>query len=53
MHYAPIGVYALLDSFGIDGIVRISPLHCHSPADIDHFLDVTEAVSMITMTACA
>jgi len=31
----------MLDSFGIDGAVRVSPLHCNSPADIDKFLQVT------------
>ncbi|WP_158906743.1 aminotransferase class V-fold PLP-dependent enzyme [Burkholderia sp. L27(2015)] len=31
----------MLDSFGIDGAVRVSPLHCNSPADIDRFLQIT------------
>lgn len=34
----------MLESFGLQGAVRVSPLHCHGPADIDRFLAVTEAV---------
>ncbi len=32
----------MLDSFGIEGAIRVSPLHCHSEKDIDLFLSVTE-----------
>ncbi|WP_298013033.1 aminotransferase class V-fold PLP-dependent enzyme [uncultured Castellaniella sp.] len=31
----------MLDSFNISGGVRISPLHVHTPEDIDRFLQVT------------
>jgi selenocysteine lyase/cysteine desulfurase len=31
----------ILDTFGLDGGIRISPLHCNSAADIDHFLQIT------------
>ena len=31
----------MLNAFGMDGAVRISPLHCHSFADIDRFLAIT------------
>ncbi|MFM0470514.1 aminotransferase class V-fold PLP-dependent enzyme [Paraburkholderia strydomiana] len=31
----------MLDSFGISGAIRVSPLHCHSADDIDRFLAVT------------
>lgn len=31
----------MLDSFGLAGAVRVSPLHCHGVADIDRFLRVT------------
>lgn len=34
----------MLDSFGIDGAVRVSPLHCHGYEDIDAFLVVTQAI---------
>ena len=31
----------MLKSFDMDGAVRISPLHCNSPQDIDRFLQIT------------
>ncbi len=31
----------MLESFGIVGAIRVSPLHCHSFEDIDRFLQVT------------
>ena len=34
----------MLESFGIDGAVRVSPLHCHSPQDIDRFLQITQQI---------
>ncbi|GAB3626877.1 cysteine sulfinate desulfinase [Pandoraea terrae] len=34
----------MLDSFGIDGAIRISPLHCHSADDIDRFLTITAQI---------
>lgn len=34
----------MLESFGIKGAVRISPLHCHAPSDVDRFLRVTQQV---------
>lgn len=35
----------MLESFGLDGAVRVSPLHCHGPADIDRFLQVTREIA--------
>jgi cysteine desulfurase/selenocysteine lyase len=35
----------MLDSFGIEGAIRVSPLHCNSPADIDRFLEITLQIS--------
>lgn len=35
----------MLDSFGLEGAVRVSPLHCNSVADIDRFLRVTQEIS--------
>lgn len=35
----------MLDSFGLEGAIRVSPLHCHSAADIDKFLQVTLQIS--------
>lgn len=35
----------MLDSFGLEGAIRVSPLHCHSAADIDRFLRITREIS--------
>lgn len=35
----------MLDSFGISGAIRVSPLHCHSADDIDRFLAVTAEIA--------
>ena len=32
----------MVESFGLDGIVRVSPLHCNSVEEIDEFLRITE-----------
>ena len=37
----------MLDSFGMDGAVRVSPLHCNTTADIDHFLRVTQELAAL------
>ena len=31
----------ILDALGIDGAIRVSPLHCHGLDDIDEFLSIT------------
>jgi selenocysteine lyase/cysteine desulfurase len=35
----------MLHSFGLEGAVRVSPLHCNSAADIDRFLQITREIS--------
>ena len=35
----------MLDSFGLAGAVRVSPLHCHGVADIDRFLHITQQIA--------
>jgi selenocysteine lyase/cysteine desulfurase len=35
----------MLDSFGIEGCIRVSPLHCHSVEDIDAFLETTKELA--------
>ncbi|MDF2505286.1 aminotransferase class V-fold PLP-dependent enzyme [Clostridium sp.] len=38
----------MLDSFGIkDGVLRVSPLHCHSVKDIDEFLAITKEIGQL------
>lgn len=36
----------MLDSFGLEGTVRVSPLHCHSAADMEKFLRVTREITL-------
>jgi cysteine desulfurase / selenocysteine lyase len=31
----------MLKSLGLEGAVRVSPLHCHTFEDVDRFLEVT------------
>lgn len=38
----------MLESFNMDGAVRVSPLHCNSAADIDKFLQVTKQLGQIS-----
>jgi cysteine desulfurase / selenocysteine lyase len=35
----------MLNSLGLEGAVRVSPLHCHTFEDVDRFLRVTAAIS--------
>jgi selenocysteine lyase/cysteine desulfurase len=35
----------MLHSFDLEGAVRVSPLHCHSVADIDRFLQITRQIA--------
>lgn len=37
----------MLKSFGLDGCVRVSPLHCNNIDDIDRFLEVTEEIAAL------
>jgi len=35
----------IVESLGLTGCIRVSPLHCHSFKDIDQYLKVTEAIA--------
>ena len=37
----------MLESFGLAGTVRVSPLHCHSMADMEKFLRVTQEIASL------
>ena len=37
----------IVESFGLSGVVRVSPIHCNSPEEIDEFLRVMEEISKI------
>lgn len=43
----------MLESFGLEGAVRVSPLHCNSAADIDRFLQVTSQIAEMFTAARA
>ena len=38
----------MLESFGIAGTVRVSPLHCNSVADVEKFLRITARIAVDT-----
>ncbi|WP_394120281.1 aminotransferase class V-fold PLP-dependent enzyme [Planococcus donghaensis] len=35
----------ILDAVGLDAIVRVSPIHCHTKEDVDLFLKVTQEIA--------
>ena len=35
----------IVDALGIDGAIRVSPMHCHSREDIDKFLKITKEIA--------
>jgi cysteine desulfurase/selenocysteine lyase len=35
----------MLESFDLQGAIRVSPLHCHSARDIDEFLVITKKMA--------
>ena len=37
----------MLESFGLEGTVRVSPLHCHSMDDVEKFLRVTQEIAAL------
>lgn len=43
----------MLESFGMTGAIRVSPLHCHGPSDIDRFLHVTSQIAAEHRAAAA
>ncbi|MEA4846321.1 MAG: aminotransferase class V-fold PLP-dependent enzyme [Clostridiaceae bacterium] len=36
-----------LNSFGVKGVIRVSPLHCHSVNDISRFLQATKEIALL------
>lgn len=36
----------MLESFGLEGVIRVSPLHCNSKEDIDAFLKITKQMTV-------
>jgi selenocysteine lyase/cysteine desulfurase len=37
----------MLNSLGLEGAVRVSPLHCHTFEDVDRFLEVTREIRAV------
>ena len=37
----------MLESFGLDGAIRVSPLHCNSKEEIERFLAVTKEIAAL------
>lgn len=35
----------ILDAVGLDAIVRVSPIHCHTKEDVENFLKVTKEIA--------
>ena len=41
----------MLQSLGLQGAVRVSPLHCNSPAEVDAFLRITQELAQAQLVA--
>ena len=37
----------MLEACGLEGAIRVSPLHCHTVDDVDQFLKVTKKLAEI------
>lgn len=37
----------IVEAVGLDGLIRVSPLHCNTPEEIDRFLDVSKEIAML------
>lgn len=35
----------MLEAFGLQGAIRVSPLHCHNTDDVDYFLQATKEIA--------
>ena len=35
----------IVEALGIDGAIRVSPMHCHGMVDIDKFLKITKEIA--------
>ena len=41
----------MLESLGLQGAVRVSPLHCNSPTEVDAFLRITQELAQAQLVA--
>lgn len=37
----------IVESFGLDGVIRVSPIHCNSPEEIDQFLRASMEIAKL------
>ncbi|MFV0353374.1 MAG: aminotransferase class V-fold PLP-dependent enzyme [Oscillospiraceae bacterium] len=37
----------IVESFGLDGVIRVSPIHCNSPEEVDLFLKATAEIAQM------
>ena len=37
----------IVEALGLEGAIRVSPLHCHGVEDIDRFLDITGEIAKL------
>lgn len=37
----------IVESFGLDGVIRVSPIHCNAPEEVDAFLKATQEIANI------
>lgn len=37
----------IVESFGVDGVIRVSPIHCNSPEEIDRFLRASAEIAKL------
>jgi selenocysteine lyase/cysteine desulfurase len=37
----------IVESFGLDGVIRVSPIHCNSPQEVDEFLKVSKEIAAL------
>ena len=37
----------IVESFGLDGVIRVSPIHCNSPEEIDQFLQASMEIAKL------
>ena len=35
----------IVEAIGIEGAIRVSPLHCHTVEDIDRYLEITQELA--------
>ena len=42
-----VGTYSkrIVETLGLEGALRVSPLHCHGTDDIDKFLKITKEIA--------